>query len=833
MELSQTGPRRILIVTADMGGGHNATARALEEQCAALWPDAQVRWVDTLDAMGPGVGPLFRRIYVVNVQSTPWLYEFFYASLVRWHWFAASSKHVVGAWCGRRLQTVLNDFVPDLILSVYPLGSAGLGWLRRHRGLRTPVGAWVSDFAPHPFWVYRDLDLHLVMHEAAVPVALRAEPRARVEVCAPPVTTNFSPGDQGLARKRLDLSPDGFVALVSTGAYGFGDVDAGVSALLAADPGVSVVVVCGRNAALRQRLLARGLPPERLRPLGWVSDMPEWLRAADVVVTNAGGATSLEALASGVPVVMFDPIAAHGRANAELMASSGLALLCPTGADLTAAVTNLVAEPERRRAMVVAIGRHLVGHDLDSALRRLASLRQDTVGTIGPATSYWQPAEQRVRAGDAFFLHVETPDVAQQVGTVLLLDPVDGRAPAAETVRALLAERVEKLPTLRKVLVPRGRWRRPRWGVAAHVDLDEHLSFRAVTDATGLSAAVDDFVSTPLRRDRPLWAVQLVTGLESGRSAVLIKLHHSLGDGIAVIETIGGMLDAPSAPAAAAPVAPPLHGRRPGSALGLAASVPAGIWRLARAGKAGAAPANSPLPGPRRHLVLSVLPAPQVRRTAHQLHVRSTDLSLSLVAGAVHRLLVAHGEDSQGLHLRAIVPVSLRRDPFSRGWGNWTGAGRVDLPIGAMPELERLRRVRQQVSAGTSGGQPEAAQLVVRLIGLLPHPLQGPLARRVYCADFFNVIVSYVPGRARTHHFAGARVAHAYPVLPLAERVGWSIGVMPWSGELSFSVTVDPSVVADADELGPAIGEVFAVLHSECGRTDAVAEEKEEEWFGV
>jgi len=115
-----TCPARILIVTADMGGGHNATARALEERAHVLWPDCDVRWADTLDVMGPGIGPLFRRIYVVNVQSTPWLYEFFYSSLVRWHWFAASSKRVVGAWCGRRLQPLLDDYAPDLIFSVYP-----------------------------------------------------------------------------------------------------------------------------------------------------------------------------------------------------------------------------------------------------------------------------------------------------------------------------------------------------------------------------------------------------------------------------------------------------------------------------------------------------------------------------------------------------------------------------------------------------------------------------------------------------------------------------------------------------------------------------------------
>jgi len=508
-----TCPARILVVTADMGGGHNATARALQERALALWPGCDIRWVDTLDVMGPGVGPLFRRIYVVNVQQTPWLYEFFYRSLLRWRWFASSSKRFVGAWSGRRLQRTIDDYAPQLILSVYPLGSAGLEWLRRHRGMQIPTGAWVSDFAPHPFWVYRDLDLHLVMHETAIAPALRAEPRASVEVCAPPVTSNFAPGNRDQARARLCGSADGFLALVSTGAYGFGDVDAAVSALLAADPSVQVVVACGRNEKLRARLRARNLPAQRLRALGWVQDMASWMRAVDVVVTNAGGATSLESLVCGTPVVMFDPIAAHGRANAELMAESGLALLCPTRGELTDTVRRLLAQPAELSAIRAAIEAHLARHDLDSALLQLNKLSGTAVGAAGSGAPYRQAREQPLRSADAFFLHVETPLVAQQVGAVLILDPVDGRPPEPPRVLEMLAERVPQLPTLRKVLRTR-RLRAPRWTVLADVVADDHFSHRMLDAPGELPAAIDDFFSEPLPRNTPLWAMRLVYGLD-------------------------------------------------------------------------------------------------------------------------------------------------------------------------------------------------------------------------------------------------------------------------------------------------------------------------------
>jgi hypothetical protein len=87
--------RRVLVVSADVGGGHDATARALQERVGQVWPGSTVKSVDTLAVMGPGVGPAFRGTYVANVQVTPWLYEFFYASLWRHRWFTAASKRFV------------------------------------------------------------------------------------------------------------------------------------------------------------------------------------------------------------------------------------------------------------------------------------------------------------------------------------------------------------------------------------------------------------------------------------------------------------------------------------------------------------------------------------------------------------------------------------------------------------------------------------------------------------------------------------------------------------------------------------------------------------------
>jgi UDP-N-acetylglucosamine:LPS N-acetylglucosamine transferase len=209
-----------------------------------------------------------------------------------------------------------------------------------------PAGAWVPAFCPHPSWLYRDLDITFVMHPAAAMAAAKAEPGLRVAVGALPVRDAFVPEDRAVARKRLGLETGRFTVALCPGSLGFGGMGRAARALLGAGEDVQVLMLCGRNERLHRELTGYGRYSDRLRVFGWTEDMPSLMAASDVVVGNAGGATGLEALASGRPVIMFEPIAGHGRANAELMADSGLALLAWSPAELSRTVRRLASDPE-------------------------------------------------------------------------------------------------------------------------------------------------------------------------------------------------------------------------------------------------------------------------------------------------------------------------------------------------------------------------------------------------------------------------------------------------------------------------------------------------------
>lgn len=798
---------RVLSISADMGGGHDATAAALEDAALRLWPGSEVRRLDTLDLLGPGIGRLFRAVYVTNVERTPWLYEFFYSSLWRHRWFAASSKRVVGSWCGRRLMDPIDRFDPTVVLSTYPMGSAGLAWLAAHRGFTVPVGAYVSDFAPHPFWVHRDLDVNFVVHEAAVASAHAADPGAVVAVCAPPVLPKFARGDRDGSRRALGLRLDAFVAVVSCGAYAFGDVAGTVTALVEASPTVQVVALCGKSAQTRARLESLGLPGDRLVALGWTDRMPDYLRAADAVVSNAGGATALEAISCGTPVVLTRPIAAHGRANADLMVVAGLASLCQSDAELTSYVRAALADPSDLHTLQRHAMAHVSHHDLGSGLTRLVTPR-----TGRRRSSRAWP----MRSQDAFFAHVETPRLVQETGVVLELGEVTpGQPLSLDGLREEIGQRAPGLPSLRRRLV---RGPRPGWLVQDEVDVSEQITEHVVdgADVAGaLDAAVDAAWSTPLPADRPAWSMTLITDRERTRTLLAVKLHHTQGDGISALGLLDRLLSADpqdpllersprptgSDPVNESDLARLLRGTR---------QVGTGLWSLATRPPAPAIPLNREIGSLQRQLVRVAFPSAELRRCARAYDARPHELYVAIVAAALGRLLPAAGLAPHDGRLRAMLPIALRPPVMDREFGNWTGSVALDLPLWPMTTSERLGELQSQIRTRVAMGEPLAGQLALRAVGHLPGRAQAGVARLIYNRRFFNVIVSYLSGARGPRWCAGAPVLAGYPVVPLADRVPLTVGVLLSGASAGVAVMLDPMLGLDRGEVTDTFAAAFA-----------------------
>jgi UDP-N-acetylglucosamine:LPS N-acetylglucosamine transferase len=231
------------------------------------------------------------------------------------------------------------------VVSTYPLASQVLGRLRRRGQLTVPAVTYLTDLSVHPLWIADGIHTHLALHDVAAGEAVERGAHD-VRVVAPavaPMFTDLMPASAlSDARARWGLPATAPLALIVAGAWGVGSVERASHDVAATGLAVPVVA-CGHNDALRRRLNRSG----RTIALGWVDDMAALMRSCQVVVQNAGGLSSLEALAAGTPVITYRCLPGHGRSNADALDRAGWAPWIRTPDELAAGLRQALAGPAR------------------------------------------------------------------------------------------------------------------------------------------------------------------------------------------------------------------------------------------------------------------------------------------------------------------------------------------------------------------------------------------------------------------------------------------------------------------------------------------------------
>jgi UDP-N-acetylglucosamine:LPS N-acetylglucosamine transferase len=320
--------QRIVIVSARIGAGHDGAAHAL----AAGLSGYDVELVDFLDLLPGTVGSRLCGLYHRQLDVSPRSWEWTLGALNA-PWLARLVSRASALACARLREVTGEDTA--LAISTYPLASHALVALRRRGELAAPVAVYLTDPSVHRLCVSPGAELHVAPNLIAREQAW-ALGAGTVEVAAPAVSKRFHvAGAAGRlrAREQAGLPQAGRLALVVAGSWGVGEVRQTAHDVIASGA-ATPVVVCGRNTALRNRLNAEGLP----HVFGWVGDMPRLMRAVDVVVQNAGGLTTSEALAAGRPVFTYRCLPGHGRANAEVLDTTGVVPWIRTPADLAMAL---------------------------------------------------------------------------------------------------------------------------------------------------------------------------------------------------------------------------------------------------------------------------------------------------------------------------------------------------------------------------------------------------------------------------------------------------------------------------------------------------------------
>ena len=335
---------RVLVLTADIGEGHDLPARIIKADVESEYAQVEVEIADGLQAMGRILSAVIRGGSKVTFRWMPWLFDLQYWLITKFaptRWLAHHLSYLLGA---RGLTRLIAEHEPDVVVSTYPGVTAVLGMLRENRHLSIPVQSAITDLAGLRYWAHPGVDLHFVTHPESIEEVETLVGPGSVEWMRPPISPDFlMPRTRGAAREALGVPAHARVVLVSGGGWGVGNLGGAIDSALS-DDDTLVVCITGRNESARENLRQRFAGNERVRILGFTEQMSDWMAAADAMVHSTAGLTVLEAHIRGCPVVSYGFSAGHLRANNAAFERFGLAEVARSEHELESVLRHLTRE---------------------------------------------------------------------------------------------------------------------------------------------------------------------------------------------------------------------------------------------------------------------------------------------------------------------------------------------------------------------------------------------------------------------------------------------------------------------------------------------------------
>jgi diacylglycerol O-acyltransferase / wax synthase len=467
----------------------------------------------------------------------------------------------------------------------------------------------------------------------------------------------------------------------------------------------------------------------------------------------------------------------------------------------------------------------------------------------------------RLSSIDASFLTNETSSSHMHVGAILIFE---GPPPSYEDLVEHVRSRLPLVPRFRqKLAVPPLEAGRPLWVDDPSFNLSYHVRHTALPEPGSeeqLRQLAGRVFSQQLDRSKPLWELWLVQGLERKRFALLSKTHHAMVDGVSGVDISTVLFDVKPVPEPVTSDDTWAPGPEPrGSALvargvadvataplklaerlanavrhpentarSLAQSVEAlgeVVWQFSN--PAPDVPLNTPI-GSHRRFVWTRSELSDFRRIKNALGGTVNDVVLTVVSGALRRWLLERGIRTEGLELRALVPVSIRATDERGHLGNRIAAMRGPLPVYAADPVTRLAIVRESMGGLKESKQALGAEVISRFNDFAPPTLLAQASRINFSTRLFNLIVTNVPGPQIPLYLLGRELEDLFPVAFLPEDHALAIAIMSYNGRVNFGLLADYDAMPDAEDIAQGIEDSIKELLEAAKERDRASEDRAE-----
>ena len=364
--------KKVLIMSASTGGGHNRAARAIKEELESRTIDnmsIECEIVDSLKLVNNPMDKVISRGYEKSALYTPKAY----GSVYRFSETTIASKNEfktnpLTSLMARKFKHLLNESTPDLIIGTHPFPMIALSTLKKNNNLHSlsrsesfykstkvdipPMISVLTDYTTHSTWIQNEIDYYIVGHEYVKELLVyEGVDSEKVKAFGIPVEKSFlSHRDRETVLTELGLSPEKLTVLLMGGSFGAGNIKETLEDLIAIDRDFQILVITGRNEHLKDKLskmLDSTIHNKNICLLGYTNKMNDILASIDVLISKPGGLTTTEALLNDVPMIVPYFIPGQEEENLDFLTNCGAALRTTKKYSLPVLLKVLIDDPSR------------------------------------------------------------------------------------------------------------------------------------------------------------------------------------------------------------------------------------------------------------------------------------------------------------------------------------------------------------------------------------------------------------------------------------------------------------------------------------------------------
>ena len=346
--------KKILIFYGAYGGGHLSAAKAIKNCLDKNYPECETLMVDCVEYINKYLNKISTTAYKEMAKKFPWMWKFVYNNSE--HGALAKISSTSNKLMSKKLNNILQEFDPDLVISTHPFSNQMCAYLKKDKKINCKIATILTDMAPHSQWTVGSeyIDYFFVANKE-MKNALSDEGIAdfKIFVTGIPLSERFKTDfDKELICKNFGLSADKKTILFFAGGeFGLGRKRTSFifRALIRLFKDYQIVAISGRNKRMFSKFnkLVEGYNvSDRVKVLEYTDKVPELMHISSIVVTKPGGLTTTESLASGLPIIVVNPIPGQEEENANFLVRNGVAIWIKDDDNVARILKNLYRHPE-------------------------------------------------------------------------------------------------------------------------------------------------------------------------------------------------------------------------------------------------------------------------------------------------------------------------------------------------------------------------------------------------------------------------------------------------------------------------------------------------------